>query len=787
MANAREAPRFLSDHTGFDNFFRDVEELGRRAGISEVEKIDWAVRYANSEANTWMRNFDKTVAGVTLDNFKTAVLKRYPHLATDHRYTIRDLERIAARTRRFDDLTREDLGDYHRKFIDCSEYLISQGEINRREESEIYLDGFPSYLHTRILHRLSVKLPDVQPSKGYKLEDVHEAALFALDGFVSRDTRRSLDSRPLGQSSDTVAELLQALTRVLTTTGQSQQPAPAAIPSPAPRYPRPPTPGGVVQNAPRWNPPGPDAYRPPVNPCMFCSSLNHYVRNCPVAADYIQQGKITRNNAGKLCLPDGRYLPRDIPGNDMRERVDNYRNTEGAQNRDRYNRDNRDRPYRDNRERPLYDNLERPYQENRDRFRDDRDRNRENRDRSRDNRDRYRDDRDRDSRDPVSAHFLETSDEYVFSMDVSSHDDDPRYSRTSDDEYIAEQLQIAEANIASRRESRALALQGQKTRFDGIELTRKHGPPPNPPRRNPAPPTQSTQHPRGTRAGDQPRNQSRDPPRDNNRDKPPHVVQRTQGPMKPVTMVPKPPAEDHKFRYQSAIENSVKTTDIVDRFMNSTFTLSARELLGISPDARRQVKDMVVSKKVSANFFEDDGTDSYLSSLFEQSAPLSDLDLEKYEYSPSAAPSLPLRVIFPVFAPGVEPECILDGGAQIVVMRKDIWEKLRAPITASKFMTIESASSGKTTSLGLVEDHPVRIGPITVFLQIQVVDSAPFEVLLGRPFFDITSCREISHQGGNHEIHLKDPKSGEDYVFPTRPRLRKPPVTNQPPAVNFRG
>ena len=85
--------------------------------------------------------------------------------------------------------------------------------------------------------------------------------------------------------------------------------------------------------------------------------------------------------------------------------------------------------------------------------------------------------------------------------------------------------------------------------------------------------------------------------------------------------------------------------------------------------------NMVVSK-VSANLFKDDSTDSYLSSLFEQSAPLSDLDLEKYKYSPSAAPSLPLRVIFPVFAPRVKPECILDGGAQIVVMRKDIWEKL---------------------------------------------------------------------------------------------------------------
>jgi len=785
MANAHQAPRFLSDHTGFDNFFRDVDELGRRAEISEVEKIDWAVRYANSEANTWLRDFNKAAAGITLNDFKEAVRKRYPQLATDHRFTVRDLERIAARTRRFDDMTREDLGDYHRRFIDCSEYLYDQGEISRRQESEIYLDGFPSYLHSRILHRLSVKLPDVQPSKGYKLSDVHDAALFELDGFVSRDTRRSLDVTSLGQGSDKVAELLQALTRVLTATGQNQQPAPVAIPPPAPRYPPAPTPGGVVQNAPRWNPPGPDAYRPPLNPCMFCSSMNHYVRNCPVASDYIQQGKIIRNNAGKLCLPDGRYIPRDIPGNDMRARVDNYRNTDGAHNRDRYDRDNRDRPYRDNYGRPPQDNLERPYQENRDRFRDNRDRSRENRDRSRDDRDRYRDDRDRNSRDPVSTHFLETSDEYVFSMDVSSHDNDPRYSQTSDDEYLAEQLQVAEANAASRRESRALVLQGQKARFDGIELTRKHGPP-NPPRRNPTPPAQSTQHPRGTRAGDQPRNQSRDPPRDNNRDKPPHVVQRTQGPMKPVTMVPKPPAEDHKFRYQSAIESSIKTSDVVNRWMDSTFSLSGRELLGISPDARKQVKEMVVSKKVSANVFEDDSADSYLSSLFEQSAPLSSLDLEKYEYSPSAAASLPLRVIFPVFAPGVEPECILDSGAQIVVMRKDIWEKLHAPIASSKFMTIESASSGKTTSLGLVENHPVRIGPITVFLQIQVVDSAPFKVLLGRPFFDITSCKEISHQGGDHEIHLKDPKTGEDYMFPTRPRLRRPPVTNHSSAVNFR-
>lgn len=256
--------------------------------------------------------------------------------------------------------------------------------------------------------------------------------------------------------------------------------------------------------------------------------------------------------------------------------------------------------------------------------------------------------------------------------------------------------------------------------------------------------------------------------------------------MKPLTMIPKPPAEDHKARYQSAIKTSVKTSDLVNRVFDTQISISARELMAASPDVRKQVKEMIVSKKVSANLFEEEECDSYLTSLFEQSAPISDLDLGKYEQSPSAAHSLPLRVIFPHFAPGVEPECILDGGAQIVVMRKDIWKRLRTPISANKLMTIESASSGRTTSLGLVEDHPVRIGPITVYLQIQVVEEAPFEVLLGRPFFDITNCTEISRQGGNHKIQLKDPKTGEDYIFQTKPRARKPITTTQPRAGNFR-
>ena len=482
MANAREAPRFLSDFTGFNNFFRDVEELGRRAGITELNKIDWAVRYANSEADTWMRGFDRNDANATLSTFKDAVRKRYPQLSTDHRYTIRDLERIANRVRRFDDMTREDLGDYHRKFIDCSDYLLDQDEINRREESEIYLDGLPSYLRSRVLHRLSVKLPDVQPSRGYKIEDVHDAALFELDGFTDRGVRRGHRDLAEHRSPGSVDDFVQALTRVLSTTGHRQQPPLAAYPAPPPlppRYPRPPTPGGVDHNAPRWNPqPTANSYD---TRCVFCGSQSHYIRECPIATQYLQQGKVIRNSSGRLTLPDGRYPSRNVPGNNMRDKVDHLWNTGGIQNRDRANHDNRDRaPYQDTRP-PHQDNRDR-YREDRGEFRDNGDRFRNNRDRSRENqardlndRDRYRDDRDRNPRGPVSANFLETADECIFSLDVSSHHDNPRDYDSSDDGYMAEQAQILESKIASLQEAHALVLQGKKARFDGVEIPRRSG------------------------------------------------------------------------------------------------------------------------------------------------------------------------------------------------------------------------------------------------------------------------------------------------------------------------
>ena len=77
-------------------------------------------------------------------------------------------------------MTQDDLGDYYRRFITCSAYLLEHDCLSQHELSIYYLRGFPRLIRTRILQRLQIKEPNVRPSNGYKFDVIHEAALFVL-------------------------------------------------------------------------------------------------------------------------------------------------------------------------------------------------------------------------------------------------------------------------------------------------------------------------------------------------------------------------------------------------------------------------------------------------------------------------------------------------------------------------------------------------------------------------------------------------------------------------------
>ena len=66
LTYSRDAPRFTSDHTGFEAFFDDVDELGTRTTVSDQDRIHWACRYAGAESEPWKCTISDLVEGVAI-------------------------------------------------------------------------------------------------------------------------------------------------------------------------------------------------------------------------------------------------------------------------------------------------------------------------------------------------------------------------------------------------------------------------------------------------------------------------------------------------------------------------------------------------------------------------------------------------------------------------------------------------------------------------------------------------------------------------------------------------
>ena len=74
-------------------------------------------------------------------------------------------------------------------------------------------------------------------------------------------------------------------------------------------------------------------------------------------------------------------------------------------------------------------------------------------------------------KDMVLTNFLETDDDYIFALEASVFDNPPSEEPSAD-----EQIQVLQAQIESLRNPKA-AGGARKAKFDGVEITRKVGPP----------------------------------------------------------------------------------------------------------------------------------------------------------------------------------------------------------------------------------------------------------------------------------------------------------------------
>ena len=263
LTYSRDSPRFTSDHTGFDAFFDDVDELGNRATASEQDRILWACRYAGSESESWKYVPAFADATATFATFRDEVRKCYPHLDASRRFTFHDLEVLLQRTQTYTNMTREDFGRYYRSYITISSYLKQHQDLPDRERGRRYLEGFPQPIQTSIASRLLITKHNIIPSDGYALNDIHEAAsfVFAAGGSSYAPSVVTPPSSVVSTSDpNSIKDLTQAMSLIIAqslATALQHQPQSSS---------------SNIESAPRV--------------CVFCSSPVHFIRDCLIVSEY---------------------------------------------------------------------------------------------------------------------------------------------------------------------------------------------------------------------------------------------------------------------------------------------------------------------------------------------------------------------------------------------------------------------------------------------------------------------------------------------------------------------
>jgi hypothetical protein len=227
-------------------------------------------------------------------------------------------------------------------------------------------------------------------------------------------------------------------------------------------------------------------------------------------------------------------------------------------------------------------------------------------------------------------------------------------------------------------------------------------------------------------------------------------------------------------------------------------TLTPEELFSISPEIRNRIKDAVSNKRImptdvnTLDVHESQIESFVLQSHTDPDASMDHVDppvecaivvedpYEVYlrnvprgqtpEVITVAKESHSLRSIEVIVDDREKVECIVDGGSQIVAMSESICHDLGLTYDPTIRLNMQSANGDVDQSLGLARNVPAKIGDITLYLQIHVIKSPAYDILLGRPFDVLTESTVKNFANENQTITISDPNTGRIVTIPTIPR-----------------
>ncbi|KAJ2911443.1 hypothetical protein MD484_g8971, partial [Candolleomyces efflorescens] len=753
----RRAPRWDLAPSSLEEFMDEYEDLCREHNHPADEWIESFTRYApDSETRELWKAFAKTLKPTDgWTEYRTTVIENTPGAGEDRRYTVADLDDLAVTYRVKTMRTRAQFNEYWRKFYLIASYLFDQGVISKKDKSEKLLSGLPDGLQRRVRAQLRIQFPTHHPNDPYELKNIYEAVTFILTAFDTEinnefddiliggnravrapepipvpvapavsgaTTRQIYDATRLPEPPsqmdkfmNTFSNMMETFTNALVNNqgGNDRRDNPRAMM----RFGNGGN-GGFGSGGGGgfgFGNGGGGGFRQRTG-CNFCSQEGHYIRECPVYEDYVSRGLCKRDPWGRVCFPDGMGITMgNSSGKDFAERVDNWHRARSAPSNTVVSSN-------------LFDVVEEP------------------------------------EILPVATSFIE---------EVAAE--------TGENEVDADDVAYYEALVQEGQQKLAAARHKMQLRSGGrgsyvpttTSDTRKHAGVRKEAKDNTLAKDKSATSEVSNTSG-------REPAGDTDARRNQKVVSFNPIPsfVPPITPESFPKSQivnsAPQYHYTTPIEDPRVVQKLVDRSLDSTITITTRELLSVAPDVRKVVKENVTTKRTPAAGFVNE-------------ACVGEVGVGEGVGVMNGGTSLPmnsdgkvmaremetLRNIDVVLNDKVHIEALLDDGSQIIGIRRPFWEKLGLPLRSDRVITMESANRSRNDSMGLLTNLKMRIGDVDFWVQAQVMENVSYDLLLGRPFHTLTQAHMKHFANGDAHATLIDPNTGTTVTVPTKPRARK--------------
>jgi hypothetical protein len=270
-----------------------------------------------------------------------------------------------------------------------------------------------------------------------------------------------------------------------------------------------------------------------------------------------------------------------------------------------------------------------------------------------------------------------------------------------------------------------------------------------------------------------------------------------------VGMAPKPPVNKGKepaYRTMPPIHDPSIAADLYKRSMDAPITITQRELLSISPELRTQVRDSTTTRRIptattgntQATFHvaTTDDEEEYQTALafslaqregrvpppgalvvadpieayYDSLEPGEILDTDRLTV---AKESTAIRSVHALVDSSQKKECTVDPGCQVVAMSESTCHSLGLAYDPKIRLHMESANGTFDWSLGLARNVTFLIGTITLYLQVHIIRSPSYEILLGRPFDVLTESVIRNFNNEDQTITISDPNTDSQCTVPT--------------------